>query len=245
MQDEILNGQVEETTQLQQASTESDKEKNIRILRERALQLQQKVEQMEQEKSRYQQNFYGQPQYQQTQKSSYEDEDEDEDGYVDKRKYRKMEGRLTEQEKRYKEVEDRLNQVQQYAVEQVADARLNTQFKDFNAVLTDDNINTLKLISPQDFDAIRAIPDIYTRKKMAYYAIKNGGILETNHDDHVERKIEENRFKPKSPSGAPNKMNPNDALANASSYDGRKVYTSEDRKRIMERFSQMKRGVRR
>lgn len=243
MEDNIRD-QVEETVS-QPVEQESSKETNMRALRERAMQLQQKIDMMEQERLRYaqQQNYYQQPEPQKR-PSYYDDEDEDDDGYVDKKSYKKMQRHIDDQTRELKETKSRLDEMHRYAIEQEANTRLTNKFKDFRSIVTSEAVDTLKLLSPDDYETIRNTPDMYTRGQLAYYAIKRNNFHAQEDDDSyiASRKIEDNKVKPKSSSSTAGKVNTSpDALANAVNYDGRRSYTSEDRRRIMENLNRMKR----
>jgi len=108
--------------------------------------------------------------------------------------------------------------------------------KDFNEVVSKENIQTFARLYPDEYQTIMSAPNLRSRSKMAYNMIKNYGISETSpllkqvEEIHMaDKKIEANKQKPASSaavSGSP--------LRTLAKYDadGRLIMTDEDRDRI-------------
>ncbi len=108
--------------------------------------------------------------------------------------------------------------------------------KDFNDVVSKDNIQTFARLYPDEYQTIMSAPNLRSRSKMAYNMIKNYGISETSpllrqaEEVHMaDKKIESNKQKPATSaaiSGSP--------LRTLAKYDadGRLIMSDEDRDRI-------------
>lgn len=110
--------------------------------------------------------------------------------------------------------------------------------KDFDEVVSKDNIKTFARLYPDEYNTIMASPNLRTRSKLAYNMIKNYGIAEaspllkqTEEIRMAEKKIEINKTKPATAASAPASQSP---LTKFGRYDadGRLVMTDEDAKRI-------------
>ena len=108
--------------------------------------------------------------------------------------------------------------------------------KDFNDVVSKDNIQTFARLYPDEYQTIMAAPNLRSRSKMAYNMIKNYGISETSpllkqaEDVRMaEKKIELNKQKPTTSAGI--SASPMKTLGKYDA-DGRLVLSDEDRDRI-------------
>jgi hypothetical protein len=181
------------------AQKESDKENNMRNLRERA----EVAERRAQELQRYLEMQYSQQQPkqpQQVQESvSNFDLDIDEDGYVDGKKFKKVVQTLFKQQqddrKKYEEALQR-NSVSQ------AEIQLKSQFSDFDSVVSKENLERLAVQKPALYRSIMASQDIYDRGYAAYEMIKSSNISGNDGYAHIDKKLEENRSKPRSAASA-------------------------------------------
>lgn len=240
--DDILNNQLDESQEVvQQEQVESQKDKNLRMMRDNYNRMQEKLEAIERERERERQMF---DRYSQQSQNNVrrDDDDIEDDGYIDGRRYKQMKKNLEEQERRNREIEERVMRMQQQTIEQNAEAKLRSQHSDFFSVVNSENMKTLAAVSPDDYEAIKNTADIYARGKLAYMALKHSGIAKGSANIAAsDQRLEENRNRPKAAASAPAKAVNNSALANIENYEGRRVLTKEDKIRTMERLAILKR----
>lgn len=102
-----------------------------------------------------------------------------------------------------KEIKILRDQVQQYQAHQNASAaeiKIRSQFKDFDSVVSTENIESLRTMEPELAASIHSNPDGYSKAVAAYKAIKKLGLT----DKHaLEReKIAQNAIRPRSAQSA-------------------------------------------
>jgi hypothetical protein len=107
-----------------------------------------------------------------------------------------------------------------------AELRLKSQFPDFEAVVTVDNLKKLAATKPALHRVILANQDAYDAGYTAYEVIKNSGLIDTSYAEQ-DRKIEENKYKPRAAANAAPQVG-DSPLSRVGDYD-RRVLT-EDRK---------------
>jgi hypothetical protein len=116
-----------------------------------------------------------------------------------------------------------------------AEDQLKYQFKDFNSVLSEENVKRFAAERPMEFKAITSHPDHYGRGLGAYNAIKNSGML--NNMPSEPSRIQQNMSKPK----AASTVSPSSGetpLTRVGDYDRR--YLTEERKQQL--FEEMRRA---
>jgi hypothetical protein len=108
--------------------------------------------------------------------------------------------------------------------------------KDFNEVVTDENLRTFARLYPDDYETVMTNPNLRLRSKTAYNMIKNYGISQNSVRQgeilkSYDKKIEANKAKPGSSASAPVSGSP---LTKYGRYeeDGRLVMTEEDAKQV-------------
>ena len=142
----------------------------------------------------------------------------------------KLHTKLTESERRLQELSER---VERYEAQSAL-----RDIKDFDEVVTDENIATLKRLYPEDVEAVMSSPNLKHKAKAMYNMINNYGIAPKNLKQS-EDKINKNKSKPSTPGNSG--QTPQTPLSRLNDYD-RRVMTEEDRVRILNRLEEIKRG---
>lgn len=206
------------TAQSQDANTSqiSEKEKNLRYLRERAEAAERRSQELER---MIQQNN-------QPKQVVAEEEDEldvSDDMYIEGKQFKKYVKTLQ------KELKATKKQVEEsYQANQVinAEVRLKSQYNDFDSIVTKENLDRLASNKPSLYRSIMASTDIYDRGATAYEMIKATGVAIDPYEQE-NRRLVENQSKPRAaaniaPQGSEN------PLTRVGDYD-RRILT-EDRK---------------
>lgn len=165
------------------------------------------------------------------------DEDDDlgdPDEYVANKKLnrtaKKLNTKLSEADRKLQELEQKLQYFE-------AKSELDS-IKDFNDVVTDDNLKTFARLYPDDYNSAIANPNLKAKSKHIYNMIKNYGIAnaspllkQAETMKAIDKKIEANKEKPGSAAQAPQSSSP---LAKLGRYDadGRLNITEEDARHI-------------
>jgi hypothetical protein len=180
---------------------------------------------------------YQQPQSQQPIEES-DDIGVDNEDYVQakhvKTSNKKMSKKLSVAEQKLMELEQRLSYMQ---------AKVDTSsLKDFDEVVSDDNLKTLARLYPDDYETLRTNPNASAKAKTAYNMIKNYGILDahksTTRNMDIENRIIQNKQKPQSSSNV-SPQQPQTPLTRLDDYE-RRVLTEADRDRIMAEVARKK-----
>jgi hypothetical protein len=206
----------------QNAAQDSQKEANMRILRERAENAERRTLELE----RMVQMNMSQQQTNRMQIDDSSDDDDfgvSDDTYIEGKHLKKYVKSLKQELKNTKKQFEEYNQ--QNAMTN-AEIRLKNQFNDFDSVVTKENLEKLNQQKPALSRTIYANTDIYDRGYTAYELIKNSGILADQYQD-LDRKVEENRSKPRSAANAAPQAG-DTPLTRVGDYD-RRILT-EDRK---------------
>lgn len=169
---------------------------------------------------------------------SYNTEEEDlgldPEDYMQNKQYqkanKKIHGKLTATEQKMAAMEQKLAYFE---------AKVETDsIKDFNDIVTDDNIKTFARLYPDDHEAVMSNPNFKLRAKTMYNMIKNYGVAGTNTNDTDER-IAKNRSKPGN-SSSTSPQQPQTPLTRLGDYE-RRTLTDADRDRVMKELER-KRG---
>jgi hypothetical protein len=229
---------VEQPTAQEQSvpKKETQKELNLRILRERAeaerqarLVAEQKLQELEK-----------QLQYQQPKPSSHQDvpqeSDNDDvdfsfedDSYIEGKHLKKYVSSL---KKEIKQTKKQLEEYNKQTALTLAEQRLKSQYNDFEVVVTQDNLKNLAALYPDDYASMMSNPDIVARGKTAYNMINRYGISDTQYDKEAKR-LEENKLKPRSVATAAPQSGET-PLSRVGDYDRRVL--SEERKENLRRM---------
>lgn len=104
--------------------------------------------------------------------------------------------------KKQKELERELAQYKQKSTMDSVEIKLKSQYKDFDNVVSADNLARLRQANPDLADVIMATPDIYKQASIAYQMIKQYGIYKDNSYNPEKEIIAKNAAKPRSASAA-------------------------------------------
>lgn len=115
--------------------------------------------------------------------------------------HKKLSSRQSESDKKVAALEQKLSYFE-------AKSEIDS-IKDFNDVVTDDNLKTFARLYPDDYETVMANPNLKSKSKTAYNMIKNYGIAQnplTKQLDQMktyDKKIESNKAKPNASASAP------------------------------------------
>ncbi len=219
----------------EQPAQESNKEYNLRVMRERA----ESAERRSAELERMMQMNMSQSQQPKTKIQLVDEEDDfdvNDDDYVDGKKYKKQVKTLR---KEAQENKQRLEEIYQKITQENAEVRLKSQFSDFDSVVNKENIERLASQKPALYRSILANPDIYDRGYTAYELIKNSGMI-SNEYAQQDRRLEDNRSKPRSSANASPQVGET-PLARVGDYD-RRILTPERILQLNKQVAEAKRN---
>ena len=183
---------------------ESQKEFNMRMMREQKEAAERKLKEMENaynQRQQWEAQQHYKQQYNQPQKQIQDEITIADEELIDGRQLKKI---LAQAEQRNNE---RIQRIAEEAAANAAATRLKTQFSDFDRVVNTDAIKDLATIYPEEYQAALATKDVYAAGKTMYNMIKNFGILDM-HDAPVvqqkqntyqdqDRRIQNNLVKPR------------------------------------------------
>ena len=208
---------------------ESNKEYNLRILRERAEKAEARASELERQRQFEQQRA---PQPVKVE-SNDEDFDIDDERYIEGKDFKKyLKGLKAEVRQTKQQIQEQTQLLQVQSAEQ----RLKDQYKDVDQVLTEENIKNLETIYPEEFESIKNNPNPYSKMKTAYTLIKNLNIAESTIQE--DKKIAENKLKPRSAASAPSQGGET-PLSKFQDY-GRRILTEGQKDEIMRRVQAAK-----
>jgi hypothetical protein len=217
LHDKVQENQVPEQN-TPAVAEESDKERNLRVMRERALAAERRVQEYEAREKL------------QAQKSAEpEDYDPYEDAFVD-RKTLKKERRA--QEDQLKKIQEELAKVNT----QTADMKLRVKYNDFDSIVNADNLQKLSLLKPSLYQAVASTSDYYAAGETAYEVIKT--FVNSQKTAAVDKKLEENKNKPRSSAGTESYTS-NSPLTMAHDYD-RRTLTPERKAQLQRQVNELK-----
>lgn len=207
--------------QEQSAQTqESQKEQNFRLLRERAENAERRALELER---MMQMNMNANQQSTRIEIAEDDDLDVSDDMYVEGKQLKKFIKKQKNQSATLQKTIEELNQKISLAN---AEVRLKNQFNDFDSVVTKENLDKLASQKPALYRSIMANSDIYDRGYTAYELIKGSG-LNINEYEAQDRRLEENRNKPRS-AGNVSYQSSDTPLTRVGDYDRRTL--TEERK---------------
>lgn len=180
----------EETTQQQQQEQpqENANDRNIRNLREEKLRLQKENEELR--------RYY---QYVAQQKQAPQQEEEEEDLGINPNEF--IEGKqlsklYAQQRKELRALREEIKSSQQQLTYQT----VKSQFPDFERVVTNENIERLKIDHPEIVEMLNESQNIYAKAASAYKIIKNLGIHQDENsytNNAARQKVQSNLNKPR------------------------------------------------
>lgn len=106
---------------------------------------------------------------------------------------------LSKVSKKIKHLEKQLKQYEQQSTLSATEVRLKQRYADFDAVVSVENLDNLRIHYPEIANTIDSSPDLYSKAVTAYTMIKNLGIS-PQHDPYRQEKelAQRNAAKPKS-----------------------------------------------
>lgn len=183
----------EETQEVQEdiepVKTETNKEYNLRLLRERA-------ERAERERDEMMRAMMSQQKPQQEIKQQDEDEFSlqiDDESLVEGKHVKELAKQVVALKKMLKQSEQQFKKTDQQTLEM----RLQTQFPDFNQVVTHENLVQLRSINPDLADSILSNQDQFKQAKLAYEMVKQMGIYKGQEFEHDRSLAQKNAAKPR------------------------------------------------
>jgi hypothetical protein len=200
---------------------ETQKEYNLRIMRQRITESDARAAAAEQRLQEVEKMIRAQ----QSNTVEHEDADDfniEDDGYPDNKIIKKIYNQFN---KKLQKTQEELNQYRSRSTAEQAELRLKAQYSDFDQIVTSENIKRLQVMEPEEYSSMISNPDTYAKAKTAYNMIKRNNLYDKYED--IDKKIEANKSKPRSPStaGAQNAETP---LTKIGDYD-RRVLTEEQK----------------
>lgn len=230
MPEQFSQQEPEQVEQVQpESQLESKLEGNLRDMRKAKEAADRRAEESEQrirELERFARENMNQ---QQGSKNQVEEDDTDinDDSYVEGKQLKKQ---LKNIKNDLAATKRQLEETSARNAEIAAEAKLTSEFNDFNKVVTKENIARLADEKPALYRSIMANSNLYDKGYAAYEFIKS---LKHQEDyQEIDRKLEENRSKPKSASTVGSQQNES-VLAQVTHYGSRTL--SEDRKKQLQR----------
>lgn len=192
---------------------ETNKEYNMRMMRERMEESDRKLQEYE-EKVRMlsQQQQYQQPTQASEPREQFSVADDD---IIDGRSWRKYDAEVKDEIRQLKEQIKRQNND---SLSSQAELRLKSEFPDYFNVVNKENINMLAKIYPDEYQSMLSNGDIYSRGKTAYNMISRFGLIDDTKE--VTEKIDKNKNKPRA-TGSANSAPSSSPMANLGSYERR------------------------
>jgi len=197
---------------------ESNKEYNMRILREKA-------EKAERERDEMMRQILA---FQQQQQPKVQEPIETEEDYLASLGIEAdslAEGKhLKPLMKELRSLKNELNQYKRQTVQDTIEVRLKSRFPDFDSVVNQSNLETLRNANPVLAEAILATPDQFKQATLAYEMVKQYGIYKDTSYDQDKIVAQKNAAKPRplasvSPQQGESPMSKANAFANGLTAD--------------------------
>ena len=227
MEEQIVQQAPEVVAQPEPTKEDRIKE-NLVAMRRKLEQEEEARKAAERKAAEYEQRLQQMPQQQQPQSTQDEDYYEgDPDSYLEVKQAQKVAKKLST---KVAKADQRLAEMEQKLAYFEAMSDINN-IKDFNDVVTPDNLKTLERLYPDDYQTMMTNPNLKSKSKTAYNMLKNYGILDRNMKQ-MEEKVAANKAKPGTAAMAGGAQQPQTPLARIGEYE-RRVLTDADAKRIM------------
>ncbi len=172
----------------QQAPINEEKERNFAYLREKAERAERERDEAIQYIRRMQMQNSSQNSYSE-QGHADDDSNLSPDDFTEKRYV----------DKRIKNLENQIRHYEQYTQSNVAEARIRSQYNDFDQVVTPETIEILKNTYPEVAQTLHSTPDLYSKAVSTYNVIKKFGIAkQPNPQAEYDRQLaQRNASKPR------------------------------------------------
>jgi hypothetical protein len=158
--------------------------------------------------------------------------DVSDDAYIEGKQFKKILKSVTQELKNTKK---QFQEYQQQSSSKQAEMLLKSQYSDFDAVVTTENIKSLEFQKPALYRAILANQDLYDRGSLAYELIKSSGVMASNaaYNSYsaADQKIDQNKAKPRSIANVAPQAS-NSPLVEFTDRD-RRVLTDDQRRAIV------------
>lgn len=190
--DELQEDEVEYQEQPVKQSKENSVAANMRSMREareRAERERDELMQLLQQQMRNQQ-----PQQKQPEPEQEEDFDIDNDALVEGKALKQYNKKMTQQ---MKALQDQLKSYQAQSAEAIVEAKIKSQFPDFDKVVSRENVMYLNESNPEIARMLRDTPDMYDKAVSAYKVIKQFGIHKDPMMDRDHKRAIANVNKPR------------------------------------------------
>jgi hypothetical protein len=237
MQDELNNANIAENTveTPQEQPRESNKEFNMRMLREQKEAADRRAELAEKRLVELERMAHQGQQSQQVR--SFEDTELDlpTDSYLDTHQFKQYDRQIKQNLKELKNEQKRTAEMIANFNAQQAEDRLKSKYTDFDKIVNPENIERLKYTDPDAYNSIYAAPDIKSRGIAAYNILKNNTQISGYYEE--ERRIEQNKSKPKSVAQAA--ATPSSPFQSIGNYE-RRVLTEEHKEALRRNVAESK-----
>lgn len=178
--------QVQESTQPQEKK-EGWQARNFRVLREAKERLERENEELRARSDRYRN-------YEEPKAKVLEEEDD-----IDIKADELVEGKqLVKVKRELNAIKRELSSYKSQSTEKITEARIKSEFPDFNSVVTQHNIQMLNAAYPEAGKILGESSDLYSKAVTAYQMIKTFGIDQPEQYNPVKEKIEAIKAKPRS-----------------------------------------------
>lgn len=103
-------------------------------------------------------------------------------------------------DKKIKSLENQIRQYEQHTQSNVAEARIRSQYNDFDQVVTPETIELLRNTYPEVAQTLHATPDLYSKAVSTYNIIKKFGISRSSNPqaEYEKQLAQRNASKPRS-----------------------------------------------
>lgn len=224
-----------EQPQPQVQSTE--KENNIRALREKAdreayekMLMAQKVAELEKKLTEREQP----KQYSSDDYDNFDDIDIDDESYAEGKLLKKI---YKTQKQVINELKNEIKQIKEGHATSSAETRLKAEKPDIFEVVNENTIKDLAAVRPDIYRTIMYNPNLYERGKLAYEMIQQY-VIQPQQFEQENKKIEENKSKPRSVANASGQI-ADTPLTRIGDYD-RRILTEERKKQLREQVERAK-----
>jgi len=124
---------------------------------------------------------------------------------------------LSKMQKQIKKLEAKLKQTELQSTATLAEAKLKMQYPDFDAIVSKDNVETLRLMYPELAHTLNSSTDIYSTAVSAYTMIKKLGIHQEDAYAADRERAQRNAVKPR-PLASVNPQQGDSPLSHANAF---------------------------
>ena len=213
----------------------SDKEENFRALR-------QKTERIERERDdaiRLAQSLYNAQSQRQAPPAQEPEEEEirvNDSDFVEGTHLNKVSKKI---DQKIKNLESKLKEYERKTEEYSIESRLKSKFPDFDAVVNEDNLKSLRNLDPDVADAILAAPDLYKQGVLAYKMVKKLNVTPNETFEKDRERTLNNAAKPR-PTASINSQHGASPLTKANAFAN--GLTDELRKQLFKEMNEARKA---